>query len=97
MSLITSLFTTATWPRNGFLGWQMKSLELTIGEFASEFTIAPIGKVHIQILFQKHFKFFQVLKCMACFVITICEKSADVSSATSSTAFPYYSRTLKKE
>jgi hypothetical protein len=49
-------------------------LNLTTGEDALKLTIAPIGKVHSQVLFWKDFKFFQVLKCLVYFVITICEK-----------------------
>jgi hypothetical protein len=60
----------------------------------SKFTIAPIGKVHSQVLFWKHFNFFQVLKFMVCFHE---EKNADASSATSGTLFPCFSRTLNKE
>jgi hypothetical protein len=41
-----------------------KIAELTTGELAPNFTIAPIGKVHSQVLFWKHFKIFQVLQCL---------------------------------
>ncbi len=74
MSLITRLFPIATGPGNGFLGWQMILLKLTTDEDAPKFTVAPIVKLHSEVLFWKHFKFFQVLKCLVCFVITACEK-----------------------
>jgi hypothetical protein len=62
------------WAPECFLGCQTKLLELTLGKDASEFTIASIFEVHSQVLFQNHFKLFQVLKCMVCFVIAIHEK-----------------------
>ena len=47
-------------------------LKTSLREDISKFSIAPLGKVHGQIIFRKHRKFFQVPKCVVNFVVAVC-------------------------